>query len=62
METVKLDQAGFEAGFEGREIGGGHGANIAGIGPICYPKRYPIIMDCREYGAKLPFLRRGTTD
>ncbi len=25
MKPLKLDQAGFEAGFEGREISGGHG-------------------------------------
>jgi hypothetical protein len=41
MGLFELDQAGFEALFEVGERGGGHGANIAGIGPICYPKRYP---------------------
>ena len=62
LETVQFDQAGFEALFEGEEVGGGHGANIPEIGLKHYPKRYPDMMDYREDGAKPPFLRQGTTD
>ncbi len=42
MKPLQLDQAGFEAGFEGREIGGGHGgmvwlagASVNVIGRVC---------------------------
>ncbi len=62
LELVQFEQTGFEALFEGGEIGGGHGANIPEIGLKHYPKRYPDIMDCREDGVKPPFLRQGITD
>ena len=61
MKLVQLDQAGFEAVFERREIGGGHGGEYCEKWPALLPPALPMHSKCQHKLRNSAVLEAGDT-